>query len=110
MTAIIATRHTTFPPPPVNPDLVSRAAKLGPLTNFVDWERVFDKPNWLDNEKFGFNFLHSQLLIFANSAIKQSETIIEEKDWKWEEIEGMLRRLIYRGFVNDKEIVEWMNK
>jgi hypothetical protein len=78
--------------------------------HFVDWERVFEKPIWLDNEKFGFSLLNSQLVIFANSTLRQSETIISEKNWNREEIEGRLRQLTYRRFTSDKEFVEWVNK
>jgi hypothetical protein len=78
--------------------------------HFVDWERIFEKPIWLDNEKFGFNFLNSQLLIFANISSKQSETIISGKSWTRDEIEGHLRRLSYKRFTSDNEFVEWANK
>ena len=64
---------------------------------FIDWERAFEKPVWLDNEKFGFNFLKSQLQIFANTASGQSETVISEKDRSREEIEYQLTRLTYES-------------
>ncbi len=70
--------------------------------HFVNWERAFEKPTWLDNERFGYSFLNSQLLIFANSTSRQSETIISENTWKQEEIEGRLKQLTYRHFSNDK--------
>ncbi|MEX6691053.1 hypothetical protein QTN47_26325 [Danxiaibacter flavus] len=78
--------------------------------HFVDWARVFDKPTWLDNEKFGFDLFSSQLLIFANAASKYSETIITEKRWPREQIEGELRRLTFRRFADEKEFIEWANK
>ena len=78
--------------------------------HFVDWERVFEKPIWLDNEKFGYAFFGSQLLIFANSLSRLSETVITEKDWTREEIEGGLRRLAFRRFTSDKVYIEWATK
>jgi hypothetical protein len=44
--------------------------------HFVDWEKVFVKPIWLDNEKFGFSFMKSQLLIYADTQARNSMTII----------------------------------
>jgi len=63
--------------------------------HFIDWERTFEKPVWLDNEKFGFNFLNSQLQIFANTALGQSEAAISEKDRSREELEYQLIRLTF---------------
>ncbi len=78
--------------------------------HFVNWEKRFMKPIWIDNQKFGFNFLNSQLQIFANSDSKQSETIVSEKSLTRKEIEGELRRITYKQFSNNKEYVEWANK
>ena len=78
--------------------------------HFVDWERVFEKPSWLDNERFGFNFLNSQLRILANFSSRQSETIISETSWSREQIEGRLRSITFRRFANNKEYVEWASK
>ena len=77
---------------------------------FVDWERVFVKPIWIDNEKFGYAFFSSQLLIFVNLLSRRSETVITEKDWTREEIEGGLRRFTFRRFASEKEYIEWANK
>jgi hypothetical protein len=76
----------------------------------VDWNNTFSKPGWIDNEKFGFSLLNGQLLIIANCTSRQSETIIEAKDWTLEEVEGHLRTLIFRQFSNDKEIIDWINQ
>jgi hypothetical protein len=78
--------------------------------HFVDWERVFEKPIWLDNEKFGFRFMKSQLLIYADTQARRSMTTFAEKNSKREEIEGHLRMLTFRQFASNKEFVEWANK
>jgi hypothetical protein len=83
---------------------------INTFLHFVDWERLFGKPAWLSNERFGFSFCNAQLLIFANSVSGQSETVIVEKAWSRQEIEGELRRLTFRQFENHKEFAEWMNK
>ena len=57
---------------------------------FINWERVFEKATWLDNEKYGYSFFGSQLLLFANILSRRSETIISETYWTREEIEGGL--------------------
>jgi len=76
----------------------------------VDWFKMFNKPVWIDNEKFGFSLINSQLLIFANTKSRQSETIISENEWTKEEVEGFLRRLSYRQFNNNKELIDWITK
>ncbi|NNV54745.1 hypothetical protein [Limnovirga soli] len=78
--------------------------------HFVDWERVFEKPVWFGNEKFGFSFYNSQLLILANSTLRHSEIVIAEKSWSREEVEGGLKRLTFRHFANDKEMIEWASE
>ncbi len=75
--------------------------------HFVDWDRTFSKPDWMDNEKFGFNLINSQLLIFANSQSMRSETVISEKNWSREEIEGKLKMLTFKKFSSNKEFVKW---
>jgi hypothetical protein len=78
--------------------------------HFIDWQKTFLKPDWLDNEKFGFSLINSQLLIYADVQLKKSVTIILEKTWTREELEGHLRMLTFREFKSDKEYVEWMNR
>jgi hypothetical protein len=78
--------------------------------HFLDWERVFSKPGWLDNDKFGFSLINSQLLIFADSESRQSGIVISEKDWNREEVKGQLRRLTFKQFSSNKEFMEWANK
>ena len=80
------------------------------FSHFVDGQNVFEKPAWLDGENFGFKFLNSQLLVFANSIARASNIHVTEKDWNREQIEGRLRQLTYRRFSNDKEFAEWANK
>jgi hypothetical protein len=78
--------------------------------HFLDWDKVFSKPVWLDNEKFGFNLINSQLLMFANSQSGKTETVISEKSWSREEIEGHLRMITFRKLSSNKERVEWANR
>jgi hypothetical protein len=78
--------------------------------HFVNRQRVFEKPIWLDNEKFGFSFMKSQLLIYADAQSKQSSTIISEASSKREEIEGQLRMLTFTKFASNKEFVDWVNR
>lgn len=78
--------------------------------HFVTWEKTFLKPVWIDNEKFGFSFNNSQLKIYADWKSRKSVTIISEKNWSREEIEGQLRRLTFRQFADNKEYIEWANK
>lgn len=70
----------------------------------------FQNPTWLDNDKFGFTFLNSQLLIYADTSSGRSVTVIEEKDLSRAEIEGWLRQLTYQHFENDAELKDWANK
>ncbi|MFN4316182.1 MAG: hypothetical protein ACK4E0_17980 [Chitinophagaceae bacterium] len=78
--------------------------------HFVDGQNVFEKPVWLDDENFGFKFLNSQLLVFANAIARGSNIHVTEKDWNRVQIEGRLRQLTYRRFSNDKEFAECANK
>jgi hypothetical protein len=79
-------------------------------SHFIDWERPFSKPLWLDNEKFGFSLINDQLLLFVNTLSQKAETTIHEKNWTKEELEGQLQRLTFREFANDKELKIWVNK
>jgi hypothetical protein len=77
---------------------------------FVNWERVFVKPVWLDNEKFGFGLMDSQLLIYADTQARQSIITISEGNSMREEIEGQLRMLTFRQIASNKEYKEWINR
>jgi hypothetical protein len=76
----------------------------------IDWFGMFTKAVWIDNEKFGFCFLDSQLLIFGNTTSGLSETIISNNNSTREEVEGLLRKLTYIQFDNPKEMIKWINK
>nr|WP_288836385.1 hypothetical protein [uncultured Flavobacterium sp.] len=78
--------------------------------HFVDWEVKFRNPIWIDSGKFGYDFLNSQLLLFADLKSRQSKTIILEKDLNRHEVEGELRRLTFRTFRDHQEFVDWANR
>ncbi|MHA4847636.1 hypothetical protein ACX0G7_25950 [Flavitalea antarctica] len=94
----------------IGPVALFEVTIIDTFLHFVDWERIFEKPRWLDNERFGFNLLNSQLRILANFSSRQSETIISETSWSREQIEGRLRSITFSRFANNKEYVEWANK
>jgi hypothetical protein len=83
---------------------------INTFTYQVDWFGMFTKAVWIDNEKFGFSFLASQLLIFGNTTSGLSETIISNNNSTREEVEGLLRKLTYIQFDNPKEMIKWINK
>lgn len=72
--------------------------------HFVDWEKTFVKPVWIDNEKFGFSLINSQLKIYADTQFRESRTSISEKKWRREGIEGLLLQLTFRQFSNNKNL------
>ncbi|MEO6357108.1 MAG: hypothetical protein ABIO56_10795 [Ferruginibacter sp.] len=76
----------------------------------IQWSRAFTKATWLDNENFGFSFLDSQLLIFANLKLNDAEIIIAENKSPRVEVESLLKRLTYKHFSNKKEVIDWMNR
>lgn len=78
--------------------------------HFLNWKRTFSKPIWLDNEKFGFSLMDTQLLIYADSLSGLSEIVIAEKTGSREQIEGQLRMITFREFASRKEWIEWANK
>ncbi|MBE7169044.1 MAG: hypothetical protein INR73_00545 [Williamsia sp.] len=80
---------------------------LATFLDFFGGSHVFSKPGWLDNERFGFQLVNSQLLIFANIQTKEPEIVIHEKNWSREELEGQLRMLTYKQFSSKEEFVAW---
>lgn len=64
--------------------------------HFIDWAKSFTKPVWLDDEKFGFRFLDSQLLLFANTTAGFSETVIAAKELDRTEMEDLASKLAFR--------------
>lgn len=91
-------------------NLITEILIIETFSMYINWDRVFDYPVWIDNEKFGYRFLNEELLLYANFKTGLGETIIAQDKVELEELQGRLRGLTFRTFANEKEYAQWTNQ
>ncbi|MEQ9264257.1 MAG: hypothetical protein RLN81_03500 [Balneolaceae bacterium] len=71
---------------------------------------IIKKHKWFNNREFGLYTTNEELTIRASLDTDLSETSLNPKKSSIKELEGYLRRITYREFNDQKDIIEWMNK
>lgn len=91
-------------------NLIKKIELLRPFNKHGFYISIVKKFNWFDNNSFGLSINKDQLILKAYLTKNNSDVEIIPKDKTAEELEGTLRKITFREFNTEKDIVDWINK
>lgn len=93
-----------------NSDLLKSVELLKSFDHDMFYGGLIGNNKWFNNLEFGMHSKNGELVIKASLDKNDAETVINPVTKTKEELEGYLRRIIYRDFVNESEYIKWANQ